>query len=113
MSDPHKKNQTRGPGRPRHTRFPLLFPFFFFRFRLSGAGLRLLLGFGFFHRLLGFFGFFGAGFGALLALFVEDLLAAEQLDESLIGAIALLPSAANDAGVASFAIAETRAKCVK
>src|SRR5512143_2120711 len=70
----------------------------------SCAGLR----FGFFHRLAGFFGALGANFGALLAFLVEYLLAAEQFDEGLLGAVALLPSGADDAEIAAVAIAETR-----
>ena len=50
-----------------------------------GLGLRV------FHGLLGFGGFLGASFGALFLLLVEDLLAAQQFEERLVGAVALIP----------------------
>ena len=50
------------------------------------------LGLGLFHGLLGFGGFFGANFGALFLFLVENLLAAEQFQESLVGAITLVPT---------------------
>src|SRR5271163_1759913 len=72
---------------------------------LSGAfSWRLLL----FHRLLRLFAALGAGFGALLALFIEHLLGAQQLDEGLFRPIALLETGANDAQIAAIAVAVAR-----
>ena len=82
---------------------------FFLVSTLGGLSCGGLLGFGFFHGFLGFFGALGAGFGALLALFVQHLFAAEKFDERLFGAIALLPAATDDAQVAALAVAEARA----
>src|SRR6185312_16883313 len=74
-----------------------LFRLLFLGFAFTGGfGVGLLLGFGFFHRLASLFGLLGAGFGTLLALLVEHLLAAEQFDERLVGAVALLPRRADD-----------------
>src|ERR1041385_3467527 len=87
--------------------------FFFFCFGLFGRRFASLLGLGFFHRLLGFFGLFGTDFGTLLAFFVEDLLAAEEFDEGLVSGVALAPSCADDARVSAVAIAEARADGVK
>src|SRR5271165_6714062 len=56
----------------------------FFLDRLDATIVRCL-GFGLFHGFLGFGGTLGAGFGALLALFVENLLAAEQFEKCLVG----------------------------
>src|SRR6202041_487927 len=77
------------------------------------AALVLRLRFGFFHGFLGFGDFLGAGFGALFFLFVEDLLAAEEFEESLVGSVAFVPVSADDARVAAVAIAETRADRVE
>ena len=65
--------------------------------------------FRFFHCLLGFGGLLGASFGSLFALLVENLLASEQLEESLVGTIALLPCGANDARISAVAVAEAGA----
>src|SRR5215469_3794332 len=62
-----------------------------------------------FHRLLGFGGLFGASFRTLFALFVENLLASEQFEESLVRAVALVPCCTDDARVATVPIAEARA----
>src|ERR1700680_70342 len=67
----------------------------------------------FFHRLLGFGSLLGASFGTLFFLFVENLLAAQQFEESLVGAVALVPVSANDARVPALAIAETRSHRVE
>src|ERR1017187_579181 len=72
-------------------------------------GLRLRV----FHGFLGFGGFLGTSFGALFLLLVEDLLAAQQLEESLVGAVALIPVRADDARVAAVAIAKTRPDRIK
>ena len=65
--------------------------------RFRGARLGLSFRIGLFHRFTRFFGALGADFGALLALFVEHLLAAEQLDEGFLRAIAFTPCGAHDA----------------
>src|ERR1700724_2814151 len=69
--------------------------------------------FGLFHGLLGFRGLLGAGFGALLALFVEHLLAAQQLDEGLIGAVTFVPAGANNAQISAVAVPEAGTNGVK
>src|SRR5438552_1950777 len=93
FSETNKVGQECPPQETRRAGAPalhkLLFLFFAFRRNASGFGVGLLLGFGFFHCLARLFGFLGASFGALLALLVEDLLAAEEFDECLLGAIAL------------------------
>src|SRR5437763_1954922 len=96
MSDPNRS--MRSPN--------LLFFFFGFGLRLGRASLRLLLGFGFFHRLTSVFGFLSPGVGAFLALLIQNLFAAEKFDERLVGAVALLPCSANDARVSAITIAE-------
>src|SRR4051812_10381349 len=75
--------------------------------RLHAAILRSLR-LGLFHRLLGFCRLFGASFSTLLAFFVEDLLAAEKLEERLIGSVALVPGGTDDARVSAVTIAEPR-----
>jgi hypothetical protein len=62
--------------RPRHLAVRNWLLFFFFTLRFGFGGSLSALGFGLFHCLLGFFGLLGAGFGALLALFFLQLLAA-------------------------------------
>jgi hypothetical protein len=86
---------------------------FVFAFSARSGMFDSLLRFGFFHGSLGFGGTFGAGLSTLLALFVEDFFAAEEFDESVIGAIAFSPSSADDAEVAAVAIAETRSDGVE
>src|SRR5207245_11651297 len=78
-----------------------------------GGGFSGLCFFGFFHGLLGFFRLLGTGFGTLLTLFFLQLLAAQQLDESLVGAVTFLPSATDDASVSAVAVAKTRANRVE
>ena len=51
--------------------------------------------------------------GALLALDLKLLLGAQQLDERLFGAVALLESGANDPQIAAVAVAITRSNHVK
>src|SRR5690349_18758151 len=102
MSDLHYQCKSRA----RRPRPKLLF--FFLRLGFFGRCLAALLGFGFFHCFAGFFGFLGADLGALLALFVEHLLAAEQLNESLVSRITLSPVGADDARVSTVAVAEAR-----
>src|SRR5438552_3692079 len=46
----------------------------------------------FFHRFLGVGGTLGTGLGTLLPLFFLQFLAAQQFDERLLSAVALLPS---------------------
>src|SRR6266571_2445649 len=70
----------------------------------SCAGYSALL----FHCLAGFLRPLGSDFGTFLALFLLHLLAAQQLDECLLSAIALLPAFAGDAQVAAFPITEAR-----
>jgi len=65
-----------------------------------------LLRFGFFHGAFGFGGTLGAGFGSLLALFVENFFAAEEFDEGVVGSITFAESSTNDAEVATVAIAK-------
>src|SRR5712671_699462 len=57
--------------------------------------------------------FLGADFGALLALFVQHLFAAQQFEESFVGAVALIPSGADNARVAAVAVTEARTDGVK
>src|SRR5258706_7543671 len=97
---------------PFETKSGLLFLVFFFLDRLDAA-IVLGLRFGLFHRLLGLGDFLGADFGALLAFFVQHFFAAQQFEESFVGAIALIPSGANDARVAPIAVAEARADRVE
>src|SRR5579862_1778491 len=87
----------------------------FLVFAFGGCGFlfRLGLRFGLFHRFLGFGGLLGAGFGTLLALFVQNLLAAQQLEEGLVGAVALIPGGADDACVFAVAIAEAWSDRIK
>src|SRR5271167_3718631 len=66
----------------------------------------LVLGFCGFHGLASFFRPFGADLGALLALLVQRLLAAEKLDERDFSAIAPAETALNDAHIAAFTVAE-------
>src|SRR5260370_20568669 len=58
--------------------------------------LRLRFGVGLFHGLAVFLGTFGAYFCALLALFIDHLLAAQKFDERLFSAVALAPGGTND-----------------
>src|SRR5258708_31035801 len=91
--------------------YPLLFSFFL---RLSfHSRLISLRRFRLFHLFLGFLSLFGAGFSALLALFIQHLLTAQQFDERLVGAIALLPSRANDAGIAAGAVSKARSNGIE
>src|SRR5579864_4108400 len=78
-----------------------------------GGAFGLSLCLGLFHRLLGLGGFLGASFGALFLLLVENLLAAEQFQKSLVGSVALVPPGADDARVAAVAVAETGANGVE
>ena len=71
-----------------------------------GSTGRGFAGFGLFHRLLDFLGSFSPGFGALLPLFVDHLLTAEQLDERLIGTVPLLPVRTYDPQVAAVTVAK-------
>src|SRR5262245_46272166 len=80
--------------------------------RLDSAVVRCL-SFGFFHRLFGFGSLLGTGFGALLALFVEDLLAPEKFQECLVGSVSLVPRRADDARISAVAVAETRSNRVE
>jgi hypothetical protein len=77
-----------------------------FAFGAWGRVFDSLLRFGFFHGSLGFGSALGAGFATFLALFIEDLFAPKQFDESVIGTVAFSPSGADDAQVAAIAIAE-------
>src|SRR5580693_9119349 len=69
--------------------------------------------FGIFHRFPGFGGLLGADFGPLLALFVQHLFAAKQLEESFVGAVALIPASAYDTRVAAVTVAEAWANGIK
>src|SRR5579864_5742708 len=105
----NRSNSYRGAEAHRHTR--LFFLVFFFR-RLDTAVVGGL-GFGLFHGFLGLSDFLGADFGALLLFLVENLLAAEKLEEGLVGAIALVPAGADDAGVSTVAVAKARSDRVE
>ena len=71
------------------------------------------LGFGFFHSLLGFSRALGPSFRAFLTLLVDHLLAAQQFDEGLVGAIAFIPPGANNPKIATVTVAETRTDSVE
>src|SRR4051812_12863551 len=62
----------------------------------------------FFHLLARLFDALGAALGRLFLLGFERLFGSEELDESGLGAIALLPSVTDDAQVTAFAVAEAR-----
>ena len=62
-----------------------------------GSAAGLSLGLGFLDALFHFSGALGAGFGTLLAFFFLQFLAAQQFDESVVGAVALAPAGADDA----------------
>src|SRR6476659_9764290 len=85
----NKKARDETPGPVQRLR--MLFLVFFLGLGFHG-GFSGLPGFGFFHGLASFFGLFGARLSAFLALFIEYLLAAEQFEECLVGAVTLLPS---------------------
>src|SRR5580700_173106 len=84
---------------PVTNRKELLFLIVVFAFGRCGFALSLSLRLRLFHSLLGFGGFFGADFGAFFFLLVENFLAAQQFEECLIGAVALVPVSADDARV--------------
>ena len=105
----HSAKQTHLPGAPETSQTALGRVFLFFRRRASAAAsacawLRLLLP----SALRVCFGPLGADFGALLALLVERLFAAQQLDEGLLAAVALAEVGVNDAQIAAFAVAVAR-----
>src|SRR4029078_5753308 len=87
-----------------------LFLLIFLIFLFGGFDATILRGLclGLFHRLLGFGSLLGASFSTLFALFVQNLLAAEKLQERFVRAVTFVPSCADDAGVSPVAIAETR-----
>src|SRR5260370_20928855 len=108
---PALKRKRRQDARAYSNRFyPLLFSFFLrlsFHSRLiSLRRLRL------FHLFLGFLSLLGAGFSALLALFIQHLLTAQEFDERLGGAIALLPSRAANARIAPSAAAHSQPNAI-
>ena len=89
------------------TRVLLFFLFYLvLAFGVVGWMLHSLLRFGFVHGAFGFFGALGTDRSTLLALFFLQLFAAQELDESGVGAIALAPAGANDAQIAAFAVTE-------
>src|ERR1700722_11912841 len=106
-----QKMKRRGQGRAPRKQRELLFLVFVLD-RLNAA-IVLCLRLGVFHGLLGFGGLLGASFGALFFLFVENLFATQQFEESFVGAIALIPVGADDARIPALAIAETRTHSVK
>src|SRR5689334_10698006 len=79
----------------------------------SGFALSLGLCLGLFHGFLGFGDLLGSRFGALFFFLVENLLAAEEFKEGLVGAVALVPVRADDARVAAFSVAEAWADLVE
>src|SRR5579859_1993505 len=87
--------------------------FFFFLLLVAGAGRFAFCRALFFHRLLGFVGLLGAGFGALFALFLLDLLRAQQLDVDRLAAVATAEALADDPQIAAFAVAVARRDRVK
>src|SRR5260370_40761800 len=84
-----QSNKKRGRMPAPHYDFLLRLLFFFLLFfRLSFYGSFIgLCCLGFFHCLLGFLGLLRADFGTFRALFFLQLLAAQRLDESLVGAV--------------------------
>jgi hypothetical protein len=86
---------------------------FVFAFGARSRVFDSLLSFGFLHSSLGFLGALGAGFAALLTLFVEDLFAAQEFDEGVVGSVAFSPAGTDDAKVAAVAIAEAWSDGVK
>ena len=88
---------------------PLLFLVFDFvgAFGVVGGMLDSLLRLGFFHRPFGFFRALGTDGRALLALFLLQLLTAQEFNERGVGAVALSPADPNDAQVSSVAVPET------
>src|ERR1700674_4657615 len=97
------KTKARTWPRLRKTRSLLFLVFVLGRFDaavMRGLCLRL------FHGLFGLFGLLGADCGTFLAFFVENLLAAQQFEESLVGAVPFIPVSTNDARVPTFPIAE-------
>src|SRR5579863_7666725 len=86
---------------------------FVFAFGACDRVFHSLLLFGLFHGSLRFLGTFGAGFAALLALFVEQFFAAQEFDERVIGAVAFAPPSADNAQVAAITIAEARSDGVE
>jgi len=60
------------------------------------------------HRLVYLFAALGTRFCALLALLIQLVLRTEELDEGLLGSIALLEAGADDAQIAAGAIAVAR-----
>src|SRR2546425_11089879 len=107
----YQQTKTKGRAIRPSLQIAILKLFFLFaafgRFGCSRLRLR------FFHRLLGFGGTLGASLGALLALFLLQFLAAQQFDECLLSAVALLPSCTDNPQEASLAVAKTRANRVK
>src|SRR5438445_1217676 len=90
----------------------MLFQTFWLLFALAlsrgfAVALGLRLGFSLLHRLLGFFDTLGSSFGAFLALFFLQLLAAQQLDKRLLSAVTLLPTSAYDTQLSAVSISET------
>ena len=81
---------------------PLLRGFFFFLEFLEFFGL------GFFHLLFQIGALFGLDLVALLALDFELLFGAEEFDEGLFRAVALLESSPDDAQIAALAVAVAR-----
>src|SRR5437588_8137196 len=76
---------------------------------LFGGG-RFLIGF---HLFLDFFFALGADFSALFTLLLDELLAAQQLNEACCCAVTLAEAFVNDAQVAAVAVAETRGHGIK
>src|SRR6201997_612774 len=99
------QKKRRGRSRAFATKLTPLFFLIFFFCRLDAAILGSLR-FGLFHGFLGFGSLFGAGFGTPFLLLVEDLLAAQQLEKSLVSAVTLVPVSADDASVSTLTIAE-------
>src|SRR5271169_5105530 len=90
------------------TQAKLLFLVVLFALGRRSLALNLSLRFRLFHGFLGFGSLLGASFGTLLFLLVEDLLAAQQFEKSLVGAVTLIPVSADDARVPAIAIAKPR-----
>src|SRR5215469_504972 len=113
VASPNQTHPKGRSGRAPEQRVPPLFLSFASLGRRFASALSLALGFGLFHGLLDFSGSLGAGFGALLTLFLLQGFAAEQFNEGFVGAVASLPGSTNDAQISAVAIAEARSHVIE
>src|SRR5579872_2062242 len=89
-----------------------LFLLVVFLYRLHSAIVHSLR-FRLFHRLLGFSGLLGTSFGALFALLIKYLFTAKQFEKCLVGAVALIPRGADNAGISAVTVPEPWTNSVK